>query len=272
MNEKKAIQILDNDNDSSKTSTTSSSRFEVKRKFRSNHVSPQPKMKPHKKTSTHDSHLSLNARKKDKVVIVDLTTPRLQDLLPGTPYHSIKNSHSLFFMYDPRGFSKRTLPEGYCRACRCPKNYCAEIVYGRVCSKRVEFLIGEKGTINVNEDVIIDLFEKVYSINISAHLMRNGIKFSEELQMDIPRCMKRQSLKRLIKKVEGLNVEDDGLNWSDYDMTVKELDEFAAKYSTDNTPGERTYYEGRKPCYVVRNLMKEKEGEAKVSYEQDEEV
>ena len=190
----------------------------------------------------------------------------------GTPLNLIKNTHSLFFAYDPRGYKKKNLPNGYCRACRCPKNYCAEVVYGKICAARVEMLINEKGTLNVDEDEIVEMFEEVYSINIYAQLMRNSLKFEKELKMNIPRCMRMQSMKRLVKKIEKLNVEDDGLTWEDYDMTVDEIDKFARKYSTDNIPGERSYYEGRKPCYVVRNFMIDKEGEAKDSCEKDEEV
>ena len=128
-----------------------------------------------------------------------MTNPKLQDILLGTPLKLIKNKYSLFFVYDPRGYNKKNLPNGYCRACCCPKNYCAEVVYGKICAFRVEFLVNRNVALNVDEDKIVKMFDEVYSINIYAHLMRYSLKFDKELKMNIPHCMRMQSMKRLVK-------------------------------------------------------------------------
>ena len=62
--------------------------------------------------------------------------------LKGTPYCQIRNENSLFYSYNPRGVEgKKKLPNDYCQFCQCPRQYCANTVFGKVCADDVEFLL-----------------------------------------------------------------------------------------------------------------------------------
>ena len=75
--------------------------------------------------------------------------------------------------------------------------------------------------------------------------------------MTLPPCLEKRGLKRLLKSIEKQNESEDAWNWEDRDCTITRIQELAERYKT-NHDGELRIYEGRKPCYEVRNLMKEK--------------
>ena len=66
-------------------------------------------------------------RVNNKPPIVDLTGNEVE------PLFLIKNKNPLFYSYDPRGESKticKSNPMFYCQYCRCPAQYCADLVVG----------------------------------------------------------------------------------------------------------------------------------------------
>ena len=246
----------------SSTSTTliiGSVSSTARKQLRSHEVTPR--LKPSCKKQRVNQECTSD--EDEEKTIIDLTRPKLKDLLPGTPFHVMKSHNSLFYVYDPRGYKGKVLPKGYCVDCRCPKNYCASLMYSKVITERVKFLIKEKGRSFLEEEDITDMYEEVYAINVYAKLMANGIKFEEtRLEMTLPPCLERRGLNRLLKSIEKENKAEDAWNWEERDCTLTRIQELAEKYKT-NCDGEVRIYEGRKPCYEVRNLMKENENKTK---------
>ena len=121
------------------------------RSTKSNTPAPaKPKSAPkakRKQSSLARTFTSPASRKKTKDGVIDLTDLKEEDLLPGTPLDLIKSQHSLFYLYNPRGFNKRRfLPPGYCVYCRCPENYCADKVFGEICCVGAIEIMHENGT------------------------------------------------------------------------------------------------------------------------------
>ena len=222
------------------------------------HLRPKevtPKLKPSFKK--HRITLDCSSDEDENKTIIDLTKPKVKDLLPGTPFHKMKEHNSLFYVYDPRGYGLKHLPKGFCVECRCPNNYCASLMYSKIINKRVNFLIEEKGSQFMEEEEITDLYEEIYSINVYAQLLRNGITtFEERLEMTLPACLERRGLKKLLKELEKKNEAEDAWNWESHDCTISRIEALAKRYKT-NQDGELRIYEGRKPCYEVRNFMLE---------------
>ena len=158
---------LPNLSSTSMSSVSSTSRKHVRTK----EVTPTTKARVKK---TKRVAVDFSSDFEDDKDIVDLTNPKEEDLLTGTPFQLMKTSNSLYYTYDPRGYRLKNLPNGYCKGCRCPKNYCADILYGKICNKRVGFLVEQRGGHLEDED-LLDLYQEVYSINVYAHLMRNGL-------------------------------------------------------------------------------------------------
>ena len=91
--------------------------------------------------------------------------------------------------------------------------------------------------------------------------------------MTIPKCIEKRSFQKLVKKIEeDQSEENDPWNWAKYDMTIDRMNAFAERYRTERE-GEMRIYEGRKPCYEVRNFMLEnKEKESKETNETKGEI
>jgi hypothetical protein len=97
--------------------------------------------------------------------IIDLSQDPDEYLNHGATFKYIKESNTLFWSYDPRGMGKQfALQNTYCSHCRCPKNYCADVVMGGVTSKQVEFLMSVSPDLHqVNCYNIKRTFGTVYS-------------------------------------------------------------------------------------------------------------
>ena len=159
---------------------------------RSNRSNPQS-------TPTKDKH----PKEKDPHVI-DLTTfTHEEELLPGTPLEVIKNQHSLFYRYDPRGYKpKKKLPSGYCLHCRCPNSYCAEQIFGKMCAGHGYSILLENGCHKEFDSSDVRFFyQKAYTAAVSSKMRWNKISFGCEhttmTLFDVPECIKRGSLRYL---------------------------------------------------------------------------
>jgi hypothetical protein len=198
----------------SQSSSSSSATMNVGyRKKRTNSIiiSPTTHVTKKKKTSRKQGNLSnpqpTAAKKKDPKVI-DLTFAKEEDLLPGTPLDIIKSEHSLFFMYNPRGYKmSKKLPRGYCLHCRCPNSYCAERIFGKMCADHGYSILLEQGTINDFDDSDVRFFyKKAYTEAVSNKMRWNNISFGCEHSsitlFDVPECIKRGSLSNLQKEIK----------------------------------------------------------------------
>ena len=82
-----------------------------------------------------------------------------------------------------------------------------------------------------DEDVIEDMYKKVYMKMIYAKMCFNNISYASTNLYHIPKCMSMTSFKRLKDRVKRDNTKDDKLLWdSDWDMSEKELNTFLKKH------------------------------------------
>ena len=114
---------------------------------------------------------------KDKKVVIDLTND--EDINSGIPIDTMKNIHSLYFTYDPRGIKKDLLlPIGYCRGCHCPSNYCSGIILGSMCCDHAFEILNTGGgswSVFDSEDYR-GSFKEAYTIAIESKSRWNSIK------------------------------------------------------------------------------------------------
>ena len=142
----------------------------------------------------------------DSKDIIDLSQDPEEYLNHGATFKYIKESHTLFWSYDPRGMGKEfALQNTYCSHCRCPKNYCADVVMGDVTSTHVEFLMNRHTDVHdLTGYNIKKSFGTVYSEQVNHKMQQNGIAFDKGMDFkkkhDVPKCMLEGSLKRLTTK------------------------------------------------------------------------
>ena len=114
------------------------------------------------------------------------------------PLDRIKQMNSLFFSYDPRGVKpNHKLPESYCPGCRCPRNYCSDIVMKKEIEEHVRFLVNDDRSCRCGHPLTIMALEsqvkKAYSHQINHRMLNNGIKYVEGFNPyqghKIPKCM-----------------------------------------------------------------------------------
>ena len=118
----------------------------------------------------------------------------------GSTYGDIKRSHKLYFTYDPRGYKTQPLPKGYCEFCRCPMNYCAEIVFGVMSKDHALTKVYTPGTYHDKDDrgVMKQVFDEAYTEAVFSKLRWNGFNLNaievEESwrKVKIPLCMKKK--------------------------------------------------------------------------------
>ena len=129
-------------------------------------------------------------------------------LLPGAPFNWLRKRHELFWTFDPRGHEKRkALDCRYCEHCRCPEHYCAQVMYGDVCTNHVEYLIVELGGgASLSELYIRETFKQTYTQLVQCKMMENGVSFPGGFQfkesMDLPACLVKGSLDVMVKEYE----------------------------------------------------------------------
>ena len=125
---------------------------------------------------------------------VDLTEDtKEQELLPGSPFSTMKNRHKLFYSYDPRG--SKDADERYCPSCRCPKNYCSKIVFGDIVTYTVDLHVKNLGILHHVFDGrgIEVLYNKYYSKQVHQKMLENGLGqeagYDHHCYYEIPGCI-----------------------------------------------------------------------------------
>ena len=140
---------------------------------------------------------------------VDLSQDRGETLLlPGAPFNWLRKRHELFWTFDPRGHEKeKDLDCRYCEHCRCPEHYCAQVMYGDVCTNHVVYLIVELGgDATLSELYITETFRQTYTRLVQCKMMENGVSFPGGFDfkesMDLPVCLVEGSVNALLKEYE----------------------------------------------------------------------
>ena len=138
------------------------------------------------------------------------------------PLSLIRKQNKLYFSYDPRGYKTDPLPDDYCVHCRCPTVYCAEVVFGVMSLNHAETLAYSPGPHCTGErSDMKELFDRAYTKLVFAKIKFNGIDLGVAetkrsfFALKIPKCMKRQSLKKFQAKIEANNYPDFGEDWDE---------------------------------------------------------
>ena len=134
------------------------------------------------------------------------------DLTKIHTFSEIRSEHSLFFEYDPRGKKLLHTDVGYCVDCTCPKEYCAEKVFGKVVRGYMEHLINKDGFEKfATETDIQKSYKRTYTELIHSKMIFNNISFANfnvRKFVPVPKCMKRSSLSDLINDVSMWKEQD----------------------------------------------------------------
>ena len=132
---------------------------------------------------------------------------------------------SLFYTYNPKGFSeKKRLPVGFCQHCRCPENYCCEVVFGEICEVHAYQIMYENGSLSDSDTSDMKFyFNKAFTIAVQNKMRINKIKFPlGSTSLDVyktPECMNRRSVRRYIRQFRRDKKQDGEYPaWSDLDM------------------------------------------------------
>ena len=114
-------------------------------------------------------------------------------LLPGVPFSTIRNKKKLFYSYDPSGAND--FDARYCPHCRCPKNYCSNIVLGDLVNNSVEFYIYKEGLLDTCLDrrSLVLKYTQTYSEQVAQKMLENGIGYDKGFSLykfyELPDCM-----------------------------------------------------------------------------------
>jgi hypothetical protein len=129
---------------------------------------------------------------------------KLKDIRLST----IKKDYNLFFVYNPASvMNGEVLPSGYCVYCRCPDKYCANIVLGKECVQRLEFMIyREYGTClhDTSDEGLCAAFEKVYTEAVHTKRWTNNLYFPHGYKYKrmkiVPYCVRRGHRKKFLQE------------------------------------------------------------------------
>ena len=177
----------------------------AKRKHMRTVVSPQM-AKYMKRDKTNDKEKEKNINQYASH-IVDLTMIDEKYDLPGTPtLFKVRHMNRVWFDYNPSGYnSGEDLPLDYCLKCRCPKEYCADIVFGYDC---VEYTNSEvlmkKGREGMTLEGITKVFKKNYVEMVFSKMVVNKCMYTIDTSIKeriaVPKCITRQSLRKFLLK------------------------------------------------------------------------
>ena len=149
-----------------------------------------------------------------------------------TPLNLIRKENHLYFSYDPRGYKTEiTLPEGYCQHCRCPDEYCAEIVFGTMSYNRAETMVYTPGNHDTEDQKQMkQIFDNAYSDCVMDKLRWNGFDLNHKdadaswRGLRVPKCVKRNSMKKFLKTIEDDNDKNHDVMFNGY-LDYNESDE-----------------------------------------------
>ena len=233
-----AISVISDHTSRSSSSSTSSRKTP-------NPKTPQEEVKRSATRKTAKTLIDLSNKDTRVKVVIDITgvETNVEDMAPGTPLEMIKSNHSLYFRYDPRGWSGSGLPDGYCEDCRCPLSYCSETVFGKLSFKMADAIIEKQYWHSFGPNEVRDLFKEEYNKLLHFKLLWNNIEHKAVHPYEIPFCVKYGSLSKLWKKVEVRNRKKDESNqWKemkdDYDLSTTEWDVFRKKYCCTSQPDD----------------------------------
>jgi hypothetical protein len=130
-------------------------------------------------------------------------------LLPGARYETIRTKHSLFFSYDPRGSTEAD--ERYCVHCKCPKNYCSDIVVAPFARKQCELWIDDAGGVKDKRytgDTIFYNFNRCYAYSLFYKMRENNIEVprgyddtEEDHLYRVPMCVQKGTFKKMLTEM-----------------------------------------------------------------------
>ena len=180
----------------------------------------------------------------------------------GLPFSLIKQQNKLYFSYNPRGYPIDPLPNDYCKHCRCPINYRAEVVFGKTSMNFVETLAYTSGLHCTEErSDMKKIFDRAYTKLVFAKIRFNGFDLNVEESetswraLKIPRCVKKESMKKFLCKIEANNYPDFGSDW-DEEKEEEELKE-KGEFTTRHPIMKRTAVEQSQDITVMFKKMKE---------------
>ena len=166
-----------------------------------------------KKVKIPDRPILLKIKHTYDTEVIDLTidddTPSMED---------IRRNNGLFFMYDPHGIWANHSKPGYCSDCGCPQTYCGNIVFGRECMIRSEYILVKKRKCDVDKVDVLNTLSRVYSEVVQAKARNNMI--SEEMVEEsydpclLPNCIMKNTASLLIKKVTDFKDNNGSIIWS----------------------------------------------------------
>ena len=157
--------------------------------------------------------------------IVDLTMLDEQWDLPGTPsYRKIRNMQQLFFEYNPNGFRLElydhydSMPTDYCAKCRCPFEYCAETVFGLMCTNytkhELQLRVNRNNELSVEE--VRTMFQNNYIELVYSKMIQNEVIWTlngnEKKKIVLPKCIVTNSLRNLLAKYKEAKEDDKYIN------------------------------------------------------------
>ena len=185
----------------------------------SDHNSKRPSSQVHtvslrKKVKIPDRPIMLKIKHTYETEVIDLTddddTPSMED---------IRRNNGLFFTYDPYGIWANRSKPGYCSDCGCPQNYCGNLVFGRECMIRSEYILVKKRKCDVDKVDVLNTLSRVYSEAVQAKA-RNNMISEERLGEDsydarlLPNCIMKNTASLLIKKVTDYKDNNGSIIWS----------------------------------------------------------
>ena len=156
------------------------------------------------------------------------TVTRKEEDIPS-PLSLIKQQNKIYYIYDPRGYPTEPLPLNYCRYCRCPMVYCSEVVFGVMSLNHAKTLAYSPGPhCTLEKEDMKELFDRAFTKLVFAKLRWNGFDLSVKetetsfRSLKIPRCVKKQSLKKIFAIIEEYNYPT--YDEDDYDEEKEEED------------------------------------------------
>ena len=126
--------------------------------------------------------------------------------LPGAHLSQMKVQNNVFWTYDPRGVDHSVMDdEFYCVHCHCPYHYCANRVFGEMCTTHLSYLIKqEDDERDITTGGMKDTFKVVYWEMVQAKMMMNKVPFPSKYDFStdepLPRCIKDGALRSFIRE------------------------------------------------------------------------
>jgi hypothetical protein len=155
----------------------------------------------------------------------------------------------------------------YCEDCRCPDEYCADIVFGEMTknhSLTKAYAPGSRWKLEKREELTV-CFEEAYTEAVFSKLRWNGFKLSAKEEKEswrsisIPRCMKRNSLKEFIKQIKKNNRKEYEIACRRYYGSEQEQIDYAIEHGEFNTSHPIMKKCAKKNSQNITDMFKKKQ-------------